>query len=125
MTTMPHGVMGDAQSANNKASERLLRQRTLKEGQLSYDDGRISTKCTVRDLSMGGAKLRLPNDITWPNKFRLHVPTDGITVDCEVRWRDGLTMGVEFVSEMQMAGAQRPQMKVTVPIDRPGLLRRK
>lgn len=125
MSNMPPGAMGDVHSTNAETAERLLRQRTLKEGLLSYNEGSISTKCTVRDLSTGGAKVRLPNDIAWPNKFRLYVASDGITVDCEVRWRDGLTMGVEFVGEMQMEGGHRPQMKMSVPVERVSILRRR
>lgn len=125
MTHTPPTASAETEPTESTVDARLQRQRTLKEGMISYGDGHISSKCTVRDLSPGGAKLRLPSDMAWPNRFLLNIPSDGITGECEVRWRDGLTLGVEFVGELKMDAGHRRQMNVTVPVGRPGLLRRK
>ncbi|WP_050786048.1 PilZ domain-containing protein [Ahrensia sp. R2A130] len=125
MTHTPLTASAETQPTETNVDARIQRQRTLKEGVISYNEGHISTKCTVRDLSPGGAKLRLPNDIAWPNRFRLHIASDGITAECEIRWRDGLTFGIEFIGELRMDAGQSRQMNVTVPVARPSLLRRK
>lgn len=84
------------------ASARSMRQRALKGAVISYSDGAISLDCLVRDYSPGGVKIKLVSDTPVPNSFSLHIPTDGIRAQCEVRWRRGVEIGVEFIGEIHL-----------------------
>ena len=92
------------------SSERALRQRTLKKGIIVYGDGAITVECLVRDLSPGGAKLKLINDNPVPNSFELTVPQDGVQAECEVRWREREQIGVAFVGDVQITEQKRRQV---------------
>jgi hypothetical protein len=58
-------------------------------------DGR-AVPVTLRNISEGGACLRLLNAADLPETFLLNVPLAGIKVVCEVRWRRGRDCGVRF-----------------------------
>ena len=54
-------------------------------------------KCTVSDISQGGARLALDNDDELPDRFVLLFTRNGGTRRrCRVIWRTGTTVGVEF-----------------------------
>lgn len=59
--------------------------------------GPVKSKCVVLNLSYGGATLCLLDpDQDIPAKFILDLQT-GPVVDCEVRWRLGDKIGIEFI----------------------------
>ena len=57
--------------------------------------------CTVTDYSMGGAQLRFERRETvasLPARFTLRISrASGTAVACEVRWRQLLSVGVEYI----------------------------
>jgi len=60
-------------------------------------DGDEPIPCVILDISGGGAALRLTEpDQQCPTLFTLE-PLEGAPRHCEVRWRRGDTLGVEFV----------------------------
>lgn len=66
------------------------------EGALITEDGKIIA-CVILDLSENGAQIRLAlADQECPTAFTLQ-QLDGPCLRCEVRWRDGARMGVEFI----------------------------
>lgn len=98
----------DRASAN--CTERSLRQRTLKSALVTYGNGAITVECLVRDMSAGGAKLKMVNDTPIPNTFQLHIPLDGVSVNCEVRWREKNQLGIAFVSEVVITEQAKRQV---------------
>jgi hypothetical protein len=56
--------------------------------------------CIVQDVSAGGARLRVPDDIELPDRFSLFLPLKRQTQAVVVRWRDPATseIGVAFVA---------------------------
>jgi hypothetical protein len=75
----------------------FARRRVLKGGRITFNDGRSTIDCTVRDLSDGGAKLRVASVIGVPDHFRL-VVTGGEIYECRVVHRKENELGVSFVS---------------------------
>jgi hypothetical protein len=69
--------------------------------------------CTVRDLSLGGARLELdrakPPVVSeqLPDRVVLYVCPDRTDVECRVAWRDGRHFGVQFAGETR-ASTRRP-----------------
>ena len=80
---------------------REKRKRNYKAGIASYQNHNLTLDCVVRDMTPGGAKLKFETGTVVPDRFRLTIPMDGIKVDCEVKWRDDLEVGVAFLSDMQ------------------------
>ena len=64
---------------------------------ISVDDALPLRKCTLIDLSDGGAKLALEGIAQIPNKFSLWLSRDGYPrYLCRIVWSDQNTMGIEF-----------------------------
>lgn len=84
--------------------ERERRQRVLKKGIVSYNGGSITLEVMVRDFSTKGVKIKQLVDVPIPDHFTLDIPMDGVRMECQVRWRDGDTLGVLFLSEPETRG---------------------
>jgi hypothetical protein len=52
--------------------------------------------CAVLNVSPSGACILIPTNVTVPEKFILFVDPHGIRRDCNVVWRKGARIGVEF-----------------------------
>ncbi len=70
------------------------RYRVLKAAKIECGGAAIDR--TVRDLSITGAALEVPNQIGIPAKFTLVVPGDGLRLPCHVVWRREFRIGVAF-----------------------------
>jgi hypothetical protein len=60
-------------------------------------DGRAPIDCSLIDFSVTGARLRLPKDIPLPDK--VHVLIGNLSHNCRIAWRQGVTIGVDFIDE--------------------------
>jgi DNA-binding response OmpR family regulator len=77
--------------------ERRRHERTAMFGAALIMMGDEPIPCVILDISGGGAALRLTEpDQQCPTLFTLE-PLEGAPRHCEVRWRRGDTLGVEFV----------------------------
>ena len=72
------------------------RQRTLKGARIVFNDARSTIECTVRNLSAGGAQLRVQSVIGIPEAFELRL-SDDTKHACAVAWRKASELGVRFV----------------------------
>ena len=63
-------------------------------------------KCTVTNIRPMGAVLELESGAILPTTFLLLIPEDLFAIDCEIRHRNGNTIGVYFVSDRQGAVAR-------------------
>jgi hypothetical protein len=70
------------------------RYRVTKSAQIEHGSHKIT--CTLRDLSITGAALEVPDPAIIPAKFTLVLPEDGLKLSCRVVRRTGFRIGVAF-----------------------------
>ncbi len=77
------------------------RLRTLKMARLAFRDAHCSFDVTIRDVSAGGVKLRLPTPFVVPRVFDLIIlnPNTGQPVSraCALCWQHGALAGARFI----------------------------
>jgi hypothetical protein len=75
---------------------RTARRRVLKIAQITFKDRCAAIDCTIRDISDGGACLKVETPVGIPDTFILAV--GGVpTHPCRVVWRKASQIGVEFI----------------------------
>lgn len=81
--------------------------------------------CVVRDLSEGGAKLKVQDASIVPEFFQLTIELDGLVAKCQVMWRnDANELGVKFDGPAKVIEATRKQV-IYPPMARPNMPERK
>lgn len=60
-------------------------------------DGAFHCHCIIRDVSVSGMKLELPEDVHIPDQFELKTPAMEQQVHMRTAWRSGDSAGVEFI----------------------------
>jgi hypothetical protein len=75
---------------------RAPRLRTLISARISFNGGRSTMDCTIRNQSETGAKLVLPSTVGVPDRFDLIIISKDMTRKCPVAWRRADEMGVSF-----------------------------
>lgn len=101
------------------------RRRVLKGGVVAFNDRHVTLPCTVRDLSNGGARLRIEGSITAPDTFDLIIEIDGLEAPCEVVSRRGNELSVRFTSPPRMMPPRRIQVvNAIAPASQPSLRKR-
>ena len=71
------------------------RYRVMKLAKIEYGGKKIA--CTIRDLSITGAALEVPDrSSNVPQAFILVVPDDGLKLPCHVVWRREFRIGIAF-----------------------------
>jgi hypothetical protein len=121
------GVMGPDTTSDKPIHERRqsLRRRVLKGGVVAFNERYVTLPCAVRDISDGGARLRIDGSITVPDTFELIIEIDGLEAFCEVVSRRGNEVSVRFTSPPRMVAPRRVQVvKALVPIAPPSIRKR-
>lgn len=59
--------------------------------------------CRVVDISAGGARIEVGNDVVVPDRFKLLIPDDLFEAECEVRHNGGSFAGLIFTSNQMEA----------------------
>jgi hypothetical protein len=79
-----------------KESRSTERHRTLKAGKIVFKQhyGLTVIDCVVRNVSVTGAAISVPNAVKVPEEFELRF--DGQTRTCKVAWRRLERLGVKF-----------------------------
>lgn len=85
----------EAETPTERRKER--RMRTLKQGRIHLDGLHSTIDCTVRNLSSGGAGLRLPAPTAIPEFFRLRISENGALRHVRKCWHLNTDLGVEFL----------------------------
>ncbi|MCA0433271.1 MAG: response regulator [Proteobacteria bacterium] len=89
-----------SQSDNSETERRRdTRARTLKPGRIYLSDLNSTIDCTIRNLSSGGAGVRLLGPMAIPEFFNLKVSDNGAIRKVRKRWHVNNDLGVEFISE--------------------------
>jgi hypothetical protein len=101
------------------------RRRVLKGGIVAFNDRYVTLPCIVRDISEGGARLRIEGSITAPDTFELIVEIDGLEASCEVVSRRGSEVSVRFLAPPRMQPPRRVQVvNAIAPAAQPTLRKR-
>lgn len=80
--------------------ERLkIRRKALAGGRLIYHGGSATVECVVRDISEGGARLRIEGTAPIPERFELVVPSRNLRMRARTVWVRDNERGVEFLEE--------------------------
>lgn len=91
--------------SESRKSERI---RVYKAGSITTSRIEVTLPCVVRDVSQDGAMLQTTNAFLIPDKFKLFVDIDGLDTECEVKWRRGTKIGVQFLEERAPAELADP-----------------
>jgi PAS domain-containing protein len=78
---------------DRRASER---RRMVRAAEVAIEGEALSISCVLIDASGSGARLRIPPDVALPARLHLRVVAMAIDTPCEVRWRNGRDIGVQF-----------------------------
>jgi hypothetical protein len=79
----------------------------------------------MRDISDGGARLRVDGSRGAPGGFELIIELDGLEAPCRVVSRRDTELGVAFTSRPRTVRPKRAQVVCASTSERPGALRRK
>ena len=74
---------------------KVQRRRTLKGGTIAFNRA-AGIDCRVRNLSPLGACLEVETPVGIPDEFVLVIESDHIKQSCQVIWRTGSRLGVQF-----------------------------
>ena len=85
--------IADDQDAEKRAHPRSDIQS---DGVIFYEPGARSSDCAIRNISTGGARVVLAEDIELPEKVQIFVGP-ATYINALIRWRIGLEAGLEFV----------------------------
>ena len=85
-----------SRSDDNESRRQHSRKRTLKSGQIVYNNANCTADCLILNLSEGGAALQATDVFEIPSTFMLKMK-NGAIYHCEVCWRLGKKLGVRFV----------------------------
>ena len=91
--------MNAAEEANWAEKRNALRQRTFKQGRIVVK-GMSTMDCVIRNMSLTGARLAVPNAATIPDQFELMIGDEGLKRECNVRSRSGTSAGIQFTKPL-------------------------
>jgi hypothetical protein len=83
---------------------RERRQRVLFSGKIMFDNG-FTLDCTIRNLSEGGAQVRVAAGPLLPDDFYLIEIRSGAAYRAHVAWRSPGIAGLKFIERLDL---QRP-----------------
>ncbi len=89
-----------------------VRGRTLLGGKLVYGEGAITLDCMIRDLSDGGARIKLSDEQPLPNALFLIELRSGVAYEAAVAWKRYPELGLRFVSRHELETADTPHLRV-------------
>ena len=74
---------------------RLSRRRALLKGKIVYPRNTLSTDCTIKDISTGGARVSLGGETVSDGSY-LIVVRDGVAHEATAAWRSADQVGLKF-----------------------------
>ncbi len=86
----------DESRDDEKARRGHPRVRTLKGGQIIYNNANCVADCLILNMSDGGASLQATDAIDLPTHVTLR-ERQGTSYKCEVCWQHGKKLGVRFI----------------------------
>ena len=89
-----------------KERRRITRQKSFLRGSVQFNNGRNSTDCLIRDISIYGARLIFSDTVTTPDAIDLYIPQKEQTFRTHVIWRHGQEVGVAFAQPASASAAE-------------------
>jgi len=83
---------------NDGDARKHRRQRKLLGGKIYFNNRSSVFDCTIRNLSDGGAKLKIESIVGLPRNFKLYIPNLDETHQCEIAWNSMNAVGVRFTA---------------------------
>ena len=81
-----------------KDNRKAKRHYVAHGAKLARADGVALGRCLILDISASGARLRIEESQRIPNHFLLVLShTGNLYRQCSIVWREGTTIGVEFI----------------------------
>ena len=113
-------VDADSKSPEARAAPR---RRALKAGVIAFQGHFISYRCTVREISDTGAKLRVDDVFLIPDNFDLLIELDAVEYSCSVVWRRQNELGVRFYTPRVTVAPRRESFAFCLLrfADKPGI----
>jgi hypothetical protein len=74
---------------------------SILEGRVKLGPEASHLPCTIRDLSLTGARIWLPGDGSLPSEFELEIPILEQAVQVKLVWFKAQTHGVMFLEALQ------------------------
>ncbi len=107
---LPRGLAKSSTQPVTTERRSQPRRRMLKGGIISYKGSFAGLRCTVRDLSDTGARLRIADVVHVPDSFELIIEIDGLYAKSEAVWRKGRDIGVRFTEPVRSGNKLREQV---------------
>ncbi|MGZ3273852.1 MAG: PilZ domain-containing protein [Caulobacteraceae bacterium] len=86
---------------------RARRQRVLFGGKIVLGPN-LSMDCTIRNLSEGGAQVRIGIEVGLPNEFHLIEIRSAMAYRVRVAWRSASATGVKFTERLDLNRTDAP-----------------
>jgi hypothetical protein len=75
------------------------RHRVFKEAKIVSSTFRGAINVTIRELSVGGARIDRPPHVEIPKEFDLLVVSENLLYPSVAKWSSGISTGIEFAGE--------------------------
>jgi hypothetical protein len=84
----------------NRSSKRW---HTVLKGQVVFNNRASVLDCSVRDLSLIGAKICFSDAVELPPEFEIEIPSRGLRLPARLIWSRGAVHGVMFLEKARAA----------------------
>jgi hypothetical protein len=92
-------------TGQSSEARRAPRERALLTARISYNNGALSTQCSVVQISASGAKINVAAGACLPDVFQFAIPQRSIDCRAKLVWRRGDLAGVAFERDAVAAQA--------------------
>lgn len=107
--------MSYSDSAHSEDHRRAPRHKVLLGCMVAFNDLSISFRCSMRDRSETGARLRLPGGMLIPDAFWLIDLQGGKAAEATIAWRAypeiGVALGPEVDLRAELKGSEHRRLK--------------
>lgn len=86
------------------------RRRTLTGGKIVSGNGAYTYDCTIREISLSGARIGIAGATVIPKAFFLIDQKRGTAFEAELIWRNGTQAGVRFHAAHDLATLSDPHL---------------
>ena len=94
--------MSAANAMTDQNQRRTMRKRSLLSGKIAYHEGSFTLSCTIRDISEGGARVKIPNGQILPTMVFLIDVREGCAYDACTKWQSKTEAGLEFRQKIKL-----------------------
>jgi len=77
------------------------RHRALKAGRVVYGNMSMTLDVTIRDVSDGGARLKVDANANMPGEFYFVIVADQLVARARVAWRTPKEVGIQYLEPLR------------------------